>query len=185
MFKELLAREFGPYCALSPDQLDQLEHHYSSLLRWNERLNLTRIRDLIEIVQFHYCESLFLGGFLPAGSLRIVDIGSGGGFPGIPVAILRPESEITLIESHQRKSVFLREASRELPNVRVVSKRAADVNENFDWVISRAVDPSEVLALRLAGSFALLLGAEDASKLAGTSQALPWGERRSLFHVKR
>lgn len=184
MFKKLLASEFGSYFALSRHQLDQLERHYSSLLRWNERLNLTRIRGLSEIVQFHYCESLFLARFLPPGPLRIVDVGSGAGFPGIPTAILRPECEITLIESHQRKSVFLREASRELPNVRVIAKRAAEVSESFDWVISRAVNPTEVLGLKLAEAFALLVGAEDAAKLAGSSHPLPWGERRSLFHVK-
>ena len=114
MFKQLLAAEFAPYATLSELQLDQLESHYMSLTRWNERLNLTRIRTLEESVRFHYCESLFLARFLPDGAHRIVDIGSGGGFPGIPVAIFRPDCEVTLVESHQRKAVFLREASREL-----------------------------------------------------------------------
>jgi 16S rRNA (guanine527-N7)-methyltransferase len=184
MFRKLLAAEFEPYCPLSDIQLDQLEKHYSCLMKWNERLNLTRIRSLAESVQFHYCESLFLGRFLPTGFHRIVDIGSGGGFPGIPVAIFRPECEVTLVESHQRKSVFLREASRELPNIRVIAKRAEEVEESFDWVISRAVAPSEVLQLDSARSFALLLGAEDASRLGGESEPIPWGDRRVLFHVK-
>src|SRR5580692_5501850 len=100
MFRDLLAAEFQPYASLTDVQLDQLESHYSSLIRWNKRLNLTRITSLVESVQFHYCESLFLARFLPAGSHRIVDIGSGGGFPGIPVAILRPEYEVALVESH-------------------------------------------------------------------------------------
>src|SRR5580658_1658888 len=178
MFKELLATEVAPYSTLSKLQLDQLESHYSSLLRWNERLNLTRIRDLTESVQFHYCESLFLARFIPPGSHRIVDVGSGGGFPGIPTAILRPECEITLVESHQRKSVFLREASRQLTNVKVIPKRAEDVDEAFDWLISRAVAPSDILRLSLARSFALLIGKEDASKLVGTSKAIPWGSDR-------
>jgi 16S rRNA (guanine(527)-N(7))-methyltransferase RsmG len=184
MFKKLLATEFAPYCTLSEVQLDQLESHYSSMTRWNERLNLTRIRDLTESVQFHYCESLFLARFLPPGSHRIVDVGSGGGFPGIPTAILRPECEITLVESHLRKSVFLREASRELKNIRVVPKRAEDVNDVFDWLISRAVAPSDILQLKLSGSFALLIGEEDASKLSGEIEPIPWGNRRVLFHVK-
>src|SRR5580698_753922 len=95
MFREFLVKEFGPYGALSGSQLDQLENHYSALTRWNERLNLTRIQDLRESVRFHYCESLFLARFLPAGPHKIVDVGSGGGFPGIPVAIFRPDCEIT------------------------------------------------------------------------------------------
>src|SRR5258708_39356688 len=147
MFKQLLASEFRPHGELSELQLDQLERHYNSLTRWNQRLNLTRIRDLEESVKFHYCESLFLGRSLPSGIHRIVDVGSGGGFPGLPVAILRPECQITLIESHQRKSVFLREACRELQNVRVVPKRAEEIDESFDWLISRAVSPADILKL--------------------------------------
>src|ERR1700722_6525649 len=119
MFKKLLAAEFAPYGELSDAQLDRLEKHYLALTKWNELLNLTRIAGLQSAVQFHYCESLYLGRFLPAGPLRIVDIGSGGGFPGIPIAILRPEFELTLVESHRRKAVFLRESSRDLKNVRI------------------------------------------------------------------
>lgn len=185
MFKKLLAAEFGPYCALSGFQLDQLESHYSSLNRWNERLNLTRIVGLTESIQFHYCESLFLARFLPPGPHRIIDVGSGGGFPGIPVAILRPECKVTLVESHQRKSVFLREASRHLPNVRVVAKRAEEVEGTFDWLISRAVAPSAILQLGLSRSFALLIGEADASQLLGASEPIPWGNQRVLFHVER
>jgi 16S rRNA (guanine(527)-N(7))-methyltransferase RsmG len=185
MFKELLAAEFASLRTLSTAQLDQLEAHYEALTRWNSRLNLTRISDLKESVQFHYSESLFLGQFLPAGSLRIADVGSGGGFPGIPVAILRPDCEMTLIESHQRKAVFLREVSRDLPNTRVLSKRAEDVSEHFDWVISRAVTPTDVLGFNLGENVALLIGEQDASGLGGQSTPVPWGNRRVLFHVKR
>src|SRR5215472_3129954 len=105
MFRELLFNEFRPYAPLTDAQLDQLERHYQALHRWNIKLNLTRINDLSEIVRFHYCESLYLGLKLPPGPLRIADVGSGAGFPGIPLAIIRPELHLTLIESHQRKSV--------------------------------------------------------------------------------
>src|ERR1017187_6190482 len=101
-------------------------------MRWNRSLNLTAIRSREEAIERHYCESLFLGARLPAGALRIADVGSGAGFPGFPVAVLRPECSVTLIESHKRKAVFLREASRTLPNVRVFAKRAEDVGERFD-----------------------------------------------------
>ena len=185
MFKELLAAEFAPYGILSELQLRQLDTHYNSLSRWNARLNLTRISGLEAIVRFHYCESLFLGRFLPPGSHRVVDIGSGGGFPGIPVAILRPECEVTLVESHQRKSVFLRECSRDLKNVRVIPKRAEGIEDTFDWLVSRAVAPSEVLLLNLSRDVALLIGEEDAATLSGVAEPLPWGKQRVLFHVKR
>jgi 16S rRNA (guanine527-N7)-methyltransferase len=185
MFRRLLAAEFAPYCELSEMQLTQLEDHYSALGKWNQRLNLTRILSLTESVQFHYCESLFLGQFLPEGSHRIIDVGSGAGFPGIPVAILRPECEVTLVESHQRKSVFLREASRGLTNVRVLAQRAEDVEGTYDWLISRAVAPPDILKLRLAESVALLIGRDDASQLSGSSVPVPWGNHRVLFHVER
>src|SRR6266478_982734 len=100
MFRELLASEFSPYGQITPKQLDQLEEHYELLLKWNERINLTRIRALKDIVQLHYCESLFLATILPQRARQIVDVGSGGGFPGIPVAILRSECQVTLVESH-------------------------------------------------------------------------------------
>src|SRR5580658_10060097 len=124
---------------LSPEQIHALEAHYELLVRWNQSVNLTRITSLEEAVERHYCEALFLGAYLPAGALRVVDVGSGAGFPGFPVAILRPDCTVALVESHQRKAVFLREASRKVGNVRVIAKRADDVEEEFDHLISRAV----------------------------------------------
>lgn len=160
-FRSLLIQEFTPYGNLSGLQLDQLEQHHELLQRWNVRMNLTRIQRLEDAVRLHYCESLFFGTLLPPGPLRIVDVGSGAGFPGIPLAILRGESQVVLIESHQRKAVFLREAARDLPNVRVIASRAEDVDERFDWIVSRAVSPSSVTSLRLAPSIALLIGKND------------------------
>jgi 16S rRNA (guanine527-N7)-methyltransferase len=184
MFKEALAAEFAPFGVLEAHQLEALEAHYELLMRWNQRLNLTRIVNEDAVVKLHYCESLYLGRFLPAGGLRIVDVGSGAGFPGIPVAILRPEVQVALVEAHQRKCVFLRESVRGLANVRVLGERAELVKERFDWVISRAVQPAEVLRLKLAPEFALLIGDADAAGL-GETEALPWGDRRALCHVKQ
>src|SRR5205809_360274 len=88
----------------------------------------------------------------------------------------RPHGE--LAESHRRKSVFLREACRELQNVRVIPKRAEEIDESFDWLISRAVSPADILRLKLANNLALLIGKEDASNLHGTNEAIPWGKHR-------
>ncbi len=171
-FKALLASEFSPYGALTPQQLALLDEHYQLLLRWNQKINLTRITSLQDAVHYHYCESLYLATHLPAGILRIVDIGSGAGFPGIPVAIYRPECSVDLVESHQRKAVFLREAARKLTNVRVLPHRAETVTHSYDWTISRAVRPDDVLNLDLAPHVAVL-GVEGVG--------LPWGENRALF----
>jgi 16S rRNA (guanine527-N7)-methyltransferase len=175
-FKSLLELEFSPYAALSSQQLVLLEQHYQLLLRWNQKINLTRITRTVDAVRYHYCESLYLAQSLPKKALRIVDIGSGAGFPGVPVAIYRPDCEVHLVESHQRKAVFLREAARNLPNTRVLSVRAEDVTENYDWMISRAVRPEDVLKLDLA---------RNASVLGTEGKKLPWGDARALFHVER
>ena len=175
-FKSLLELEFSPYGTLTSDQLILLEQHYQLLLRWNQKMNLTRITSLGDAVRYHYCESLYLAHSLPEAPLRIVDIGSGAGFPGIPVAIYRPDCEVHLVESHRRKAVFLSEATRSFPNTRVLSIRAEDITESYDWLISRAVRPEDVLKLKLAPNVAVL-GIE--------GEKLPWGESRALFHVKQ
>jgi 16S rRNA (guanine527-N7)-methyltransferase len=184
MFPELLAREFAPYGSLTGIQIGALEAHYNLLTHWNARLNLTRIESVGDAVRLHYCESLFTGTRLPAGPLRLVDVGSGAGFPGIPIAILRPECAVTLVESHQRKAVFLREASRNLSNVTVVTDRAENLNPEYDWLVSRAVSPREVLKLKLAKNLALLVGGEEIPGF-NRREAIPWGTGRYLvFHVK-
>lgn len=189
VFSQVLAGRFSAVGAISPAQVQQLYRHYQLLLRWNRVLNLTSIVSLDETVTRHYCESLFLGLHLPPEPVSVLDVGSGAGFPGIPMAILRPDCRFTLAESHQRKAVFLREASRHLGNVRVVARRAEGIEEIFHWVVSRAVDWKEVLpiAARLGRQVALLLSGPDAEELLETGgvqwQApirIPWGKQQVL-----
>jgi 16S rRNA (guanine527-N7)-methyltransferase len=178
-FRALLASEFGPYRVLSPEQLDVLASHYELLLKWNQTLNLWRVKAVLEAVRLHYCESLYLGLQLPQGELRIADVGSGAGFPGFPIGIIRPECAVTLIESDRRKAAFLREAAHGVLNIRIYAGRAEDVGERYDWIVSRAVRRESVRNLRLAPSVALLTGEVSEIKV-------PWGERRfiDMFHVK-
>jgi 16S rRNA (guanine527-N7)-methyltransferase len=111
----------------------------------------------------------------------------GAGFPGIPIAIVLPECSVTLIESHQRRATFLREATRELANVRVIGRRAEDVSERFDWVVSRAVKYSCIMEdlKRLGRSVEVLTGEVDSSDLPGFAWRapvrLPWGDHRLLW----
>ena len=177
-FKSLLCYEFAPYGELTAEQLDRLERHYQLVLRWNQRINLTRITNLREAVLYHYCESLYLARSLPPEQLKIVDIGSGAGFPGVPVAVYRPDCSVHLVESHKRRAVFLSEAIRELslPNVEVFVLRAQELSEQYDCLISRAVDPEEVLDLRISKSVSIL---------GNMGEKLPWGEDRCLFHVEQ
>ena len=189
-FREILKTELSSLVPLSETQIAQLEQHYDLMIRWNQRVNLTAIRTVEEAVTRHYCESLFVGSQLDLqeGS-TLVDVGTGAGFPGIPIAILRPELKISLVESHQRKSVFLREATRQLPTVRVLATRIESVTESFDLLLSRAVEINTLLPLlpKLAARAALMLGQDDVTKLIATQTwkwqeptKLPWGDRRYL-----
>jgi 16S rRNA (guanine(527)-N(7))-methyltransferase RsmG len=179
MFRDLLAREFSPYGTLSQQQLDLVTRHFELLQQWNARMNLTRIESLEDVVRLHYCESFFLGAWFSEERRRVVDVGSGPGFPGIPVAILRSEIEMTLLESNGRKCTFLRESSRGLQNVRVLNVRSEQCQEGFDWVISRAVAVPEVIKSGLAANFALLVSKQDAPS-GWQVIDLPWGSNRVL-----
>lgn len=186
MFAELLAERLRGVAELSQGQVGALAAHYDLLARWNKVLNLTAVRTPEEAVERHYCESVFLGAHLPPGPLAVADIGSGAGFPGIPVAILRPDCRVALIESHQRKAVFLREASRGLANIEVVARRAEVVEGVYGWAVSRAVKAIDIAAVlsRMAENVALLAGEErpDAASIAWEEPIrLPWGERRFLW----
>ena len=147
---------------LTPEQSAILEAHYHLLVKWNAVLNLTRIENIGEAVERHYGEALFLAKYLPPEPLQIADIGSGAGFPGFPVAVLRPDCTVTLIESHQRKAVFLRESARTIPNIRVIAKRAQEIDATFDLAISRAVSYEDLTKPlhKLAPQAFLLTGAE-------------------------
>ncbi len=188
-FSQLLNRELNRWIGLSELQTAQLYEHYELLLRWNQRMNLTTVKPGAETVIRHYCESLFFAAHLPTDEERtsVLDLGSGPGFPGIPMAILKPEWHVTLVESSQRKAVFLRESGRSLRNVSVLAQRMEHVSAHADWVVTRAVDPTEVLATvpRLAPNIGLMLGEDDFSSIRNDSRIawaepvrLPWGDRR-------
>jgi 16S rRNA (guanine(527)-N(7))-methyltransferase RsmG len=182
-FSQLLCPE------LSQSQISQLYEHYELLIRWNQRMNLTTVKPGSETVLRHYCESLFFASHLPAAhtTISVLDVGSGAGFPGIPMAILKPDWKVTLVESGQRKAVFLRESSRNLLNVSVVAERMKSVSAHGDWLVARAVDPHEVLLNlpRLATNIGLMIGEEDFSSIRGNERIawsepvrLPWGDRK-------
>ncbi len=187
-FAALLVRHLDGRVKVNNDQIGALDRHYQLLVKWNRVLNLTSIRDAEGAVVRHYCECLFFASLLPETG-RVLDLGSGAGFPGVPIAVLRPEIYVTLLESHQRKAVFLKEAARELANVDVLAKRAEDISVTWDLVVSRAVDPQEVLrqAPRLASRVGMLVGGAD-SILFDERTKLPWGDDRwaafRMFHVE-
>jgi 16S rRNA (guanine527-N7)-methyltransferase len=153
---------------------ERLYQHYELLCKWNEKMNLTTVVSMGEAVQKHYRESLFLAERLGKGPFRLVDVGSGAGFPGIPVAAARPDGEVTLVESNQKKATFLKEATRGMGNVRVWVGRAEELKEEFDWVSLRAVRWEKRFA-RLGKSFALLVSDRDLEEIQGT-KGMAWEE---------
>ena len=124
---------------LSRGQLSALARHFGLLQRWNRNINLTSVRRPEDIVQRHFGESLFVGTRIPEGAESLVDVGSGAGFPGIPVAVLRPGIDVTLVESVAKKAAFLQEAVRDLDNATVFHGRFEDLKRSFDWATVRGV----------------------------------------------
>ena len=111
---------------LSPLQLDQFDVYTAELRRWNERINLTAIADEPSIVTRHFLDSLRCADSWGRAPRSLVDIGAGAGFPGLPLKILRPELQLTLVESIAKKAAFLRHMVETLglTNVDIVVARA-------------------------------------------------------------
>jgi 16S rRNA (guanine527-N7)-methyltransferase len=82
------------------DQVLQIQQYIKILLIWNEKVNLTAIRDPLEILYRHFCESMYAAEAIPLKNGRLADVGSGGGFPGLPLKIMRPDLQVFLVESN-------------------------------------------------------------------------------------
>jgi 16S rRNA (guanine527-N7)-methyltransferase len=154
---------------------DLFETYKQELLKWNENINLTAIRTPEEIEQKHFFDSLTLLPFIPENTKTLVDVGSGAGFPGLPIAIVRPDIHVTLIESIGKKTMFLEHIVKilELKNVEVIYARAEEVAthpdyaESFDVGVARAVAKLDKLSgfvlplLRQNGIFLAQKGMEE------------------------
>ena len=177
------------------------QSYLALLLRWNARVNLTAIRDEDGILSRHFVESIACARALPAGIQTLLDFGSGAGFPGIPIALCRPEIAVNLAESQGKKAAFLSEAVRILGlSAKVHAARAEVLRTVFDCVTLRAVDKMELAVqeatslVQATGWLALLTTHTDLDKLktaAGAefswlpSVALPGGDDRILALGKR
>jgi 16S rRNA (guanine527-N7)-methyltransferase len=125
----------------------RFEEYLSLILRWSARVNLTAVRDEDGILSRHFVESIACARALPAGIATLLDFGSGAGFPGIPIALCRPEISVTLAESQGKKAAFLHEALRVLEiSASVHSGRAEALRAVFDCLTLRAVDKMDLAA---------------------------------------
>ena len=181
--KILLAPFLGEV-QLSESQLHQVSTHLALLLQWNARINLTAIRDPEEIITRHFGESLLAARLLFTSHSResAVDIGSGAGFPGLPLKVWSSNLELTLVESNQKKAVFLKEVVRrlDLTGMTVLTGRAEELNLQANVVCLRAVERFEAIlpvARRLVargGRIALLIGDSQANRAKSILADVRW-----------
>jgi 16S rRNA (guanine527-N7)-methyltransferase len=187
---ELLAA--AGLASLQTEQYKRVISYLSLILRWNARTNLTAIRDEEGILARHFLESIACARALPEGIATLLDFGSGAGFPGIPIAICRPEIAVTLAESQGKKAAFLQEAARVLGlSSKVHSGRAETLADPFDCVTLRAVDRMEravqdaVQLVRSGGWLALMTSsAELAALQAAAGSAFSWSSPMALPHAE-
>jgi 16S rRNA (guanine527-N7)-methyltransferase len=173
---------------LEATELSRFEAYLSLFVRWNARVNLTSVRDEEGILSRHFVESIACARALPAGISTLLDFGSGGGFPGVPIALCRPEITVTLAESQGKKAAFLQEAVRVLGlSAKVYAGRAELLATHFDCVTLRAVDrmaEAVAAAARLVGDggwLALMTTRSDLSGLqAAAGAGFSWAEVVSL-----
>lgn len=171
---------------LHADQLAQFATYAQMLQHWNDRINLTTIRDPHEVYRRHFLDSLSLARFWGSDPLRLVDIGSGAGFPGLALKILRPSLRLTLVESVGKKADFLRHMVQalDLADVRVLTARVEELGrvtgerEGYDLVTARAVAELRVLVeyalplLQVHGRLLAPKGAAVHAEVAAATHAL-------------
>ena len=164
--------------AVDDNQVICIQQYIRILLHWNEKLNLTAIRDPLEILVRHFCESMFGALAVPINDGRLADIGSGAGCPGIPMKVLRPDIELFLIEATITKGTFLAEVIRELglKSSRVLISRYEELDEELT--------PLDVVCSRAVGDFAPFLKWAASEKVSAGKVVL-WIGGRDLEEAKR
>lgn len=178
------AKEIG--VKMTAAQAEQFGQYLSLLLEWNEKMNLTAITDPEEIVEKHFVDSLTLLSHckLKPGA-KLIDVGTGAGFPGVPLKILRPDIELTLLDGLNKRLTFLKEVCGALGiSAQFVHKRAEEaglnpqMRERYDVVTARAVAPLNVLCeyclplAKMKGFFLAMKGPGAAEELALAQHAL-------------
>jgi 16S rRNA (guanine527-N7)-methyltransferase len=129
-------------------QVAQIQEYIRLLLIWNEKVNLTAIRDPLEILYRHFCESMFATKLVELSQCRLADIGTGAGFPGLALKILLPEAQIVLVESNIKKATFLAEVVRALgvAGTNVLVSRYEELGDELapiDFLLARALGEFE------------------------------------------
>jgi 16S rRNA (guanine527-N7)-methyltransferase len=182
--EEAIARLLNAYATLDDEQLRKTSIYVDLLLKWNSRMNLTAIRDPQEIITRHFGESFFAGSRLVTPDWRgtVIDVGSGAGFPGLPLAMYANSASVTLIESQAKKAAFLNEVifALGLQNAKVFRGRAEDFLQTVDLVTLRAVERFETILpvaealARPGGRLALMVGSSQVNRAKQLATNLEW-----------
>lgn len=196
---DLLKTAAAPFgVELTPEMGERFDLYARRLVEWNGKINLTAITDPAGIAVKHFADSLTAAPLLPTGELSLVDVGTGAGFPGVPLAILRPELSLTLLDSLQKRLTFLETVCGELGvTARFVHARAEEagrdpaLREKFDVATARAVAALPALCeyclplVRPGGRMIALKGPDADRELAEAARAIGLlggkpGEMRAL-----
>ncbi len=175
--------EFG--IQINKNQIQQFMLYKKLLLEWNEKINLTAITDEREIILKHFVDSLSIGAVYNLKSnINVIDVGTGAGFPGVPLKILYPNINMTLLDSLNKRILFLNELINqlELKNIDCIHSRAEDggrlYREKYDLCLSRAVANLAVLSeycipfVKVGGTFISLKGANVEEELSNSKMAI-------------
>ena len=181
-----IATLLQPYANLAPEQLESISTYIDLILKWNQRINLTAIRDREEIVTRHFGESFFAAAqWLVRGqNEHVIDIGSGAGFPGLPLAMYGASTTVTLIESQGKKATFLNEVifALRLRNAKIFHGRAEQFEIQGDLVTLRAVEkfesvlPVAAALVRTGGRMGLMIGAAQVPRVLSSLGTVEWGK---------
>jgi 16S rRNA (guanine527-N7)-methyltransferase len=174
-----IRRALGEFqIVVNDSQVLQIQQYTSILLAWNEKINLTAIRDPLEILNRHFCECMYAASTVPVEDGRLADVGSGAGFPGLALKIIRPELQVVLIESNVKKATFLAEVIRDLglADARVLVSRYQELSEE--------VAPLDFVCSRALGEFAPFLEWAHSEKVAA-KQVILWIGARDLPEFQR
>ena len=188
MFNDILrekAEKSG--ITLTEEQIEKLRIYYELLVEWNEKMNLTALTEPDDVALKHFCDSILLLSYadVKEGS-SLIDVGTGAGFPSVPIKIVRPDIKLCLLDSLNKRLIFLQEVvdKLSLKNVKIVHARAedgarkADLREKFDYSTSRAVAQLNVLSeyclpyVKVGGSFLAMKGKYSEEEIDNAKSAI-------------
>ncbi len=165
---------------LSTKQKEQFETYYALLVEWNNKVNLTAITDYEEVYMKHFFDSIMMGQIVDLTHQSLLDVGSGAGFPSIPLKIIYPDIKVTIIDALNKRITFLKTLTQELGlDVRLIHGRAEtfDERESYDIVTARAVANLQMLSelcvpfVKKDGSFIVLKGPKFEQELKQSEKA--------------